>query len=65
MSVKVQLYLRSAEDVPLCVGAGADFIGLVAGGLGILPDALDYASAQAVLAAVPAGTMRGGPFRRI
>ena len=58
MSVKVQLYLRSVEDVPLCVDAGADFIGLVAGGLGILPDALDYASARAVLAAVPAGTMR-------
>jgi phosphoribosylanthranilate isomerase len=65
MTVKVQIYLRSAEDAATSVAAGADFIGLVATEKQESTDsavfeesALSLTGAAAVFAAVPAGAMK-------
>ena len=58
MTVKVQLYLRSADDAVLCSQAGADFVGLTIGGQWLLADTLDHETARGVFAAVPPGIMK-------
>ena len=58
MSVKTQIYLRHAEDAVMSAEAGADFVGLVSDGLGLIPDSLDYESARAIFAPLPGHVMR-------
>jgi phosphoribosylanthranilate isomerase len=65
MTVKVQIYLLSAEDAAMSARAGADFIGLVAddrqdpSASAVLNETLlSFADAAAVFAAVPEGVMK-------
>ncbi len=56
--MKVQIYLRTAEDAAMTAAAGADFIGVVCDPRNLPAVTLDVGQAREVLAAVPPDRMR-------
>jgi phosphoribosylanthranilate isomerase len=58
VSVKVQIYLRTAEDAVMTAAAGADFVGVVCDPRNLPQVTLSYAQARQVLAAVPADILQ-------
>jgi phosphoribosylanthranilate isomerase len=58
MTVKIQIYLHTAEDAANCVQAGVDFIGLVCDDARLVPFSMNYLETRQVFEAVPEGVMK-------
>jgi len=58
MTVKTQIYLNHPDDAEIACDAGADFIGLVCDGFGLMSVGLNYDETHAVFDRVPTNIMR-------